>query len=286
MPVIPVPGTQPLPPGAEGWCGWDVDMSACEGWDEYPLATQEAALSLATTIMWAATGRRYGPCELTIRPCQSKERAETYRAYPVWWAGSNGALPFPYLAGGRWFNGPCGCGAGCCCRPHCEIVLDGPVTSVVEVLVDGVATPADEYRVDVVGGAYHLVKTSAGCWPTCQDFNVAGDAVGSFAVTYTRGAPTPPSALYATGVLACTLGKQIAGGDCGLPPRVTSLARQGVTAEFVAEAVDLVDVFTTGIQPVDMVIRALNPGRRTRPPAVFSPDMPTRGDRRTIIGGP
>lgn len=260
-------------------------MSACEAWDTYPVDQREAALSIATTIMWAATGRAYGPCELTVRPCQSRERADTYRAYPVWWTGSNGAVAFPFLDRGVWYNA-CGCGAGCCCRPRCEIVLDGPVTSIVEVVIDGTEVPANEYRVDVTGGAYHLVKTSDGCWPTCQDFNVGGEDEGAFSVTYTRGRPVPPSALYATAILACTLGKQLAGGDCGLPPRVTSLTRQGVTADFVAESVDMIDVFTTGIQPVDMVIRALNPGRRTRPPAIFSPDTPTRGDRITIIGGP
>lgn len=260
-------------------------MSDCPAWDTYTPAQQESALSIATTIMWAATGRRYGPCELTVRPCQGRERAETYRAYPVWWTGSNGAVAFPFLDRGRWFNGNCGCGPACCCRARCEIILDGPVTSIVEVLIGGVVIPAEEYRVDVTGGAYHLVKTSAGCWPTCQDFNVAGDAVGSFSVAYTRGAPVPPSALYATAILACTLGKQLSGADCGLPPRLSSLTRQGVTADFVAESLD-VDLFTTGIQQVDQVIRALNPGRRTRPPAVFSPDMPTRGDRVTIIGGP
>lgn len=284
MPVIPVPGLPPMPPGADGWCGWDVDPAIqCAAWADYPVAIQDAALSIATTVLWAATGRRYGACELTVRPCQNRERAEAYRAYPVWWTTAEFGGPYPFLFAGQWAN--CGCGTQCCCRARCEIVLDGPVTSVVEVLVDGVAVPADEYRVDVAEGAYHLVKTSSGCWPTCQDFNVNGDEVGAFQITYTRGRPTPPSALFAAGLLACTIAKQLSGADCGLPPRMSSLSRQGVTADFIVESID-VDTFTTGIQQVDMVIRALNPSRRTRPPAILSPDMPAGRDRITIIGAP
>jgi hypothetical protein len=233
--------------------------------------------------MWAATGRRFGPCEVTVRPCQTRERAEAYRAYPVWWSGDGFAGPFPFLFGGVWAN--CGCGVGCCCRPRCAILMDGPVDSIVEVLVDGVMVPSTEYRVDVAQGGYWLVKTSAGCWPTCQDFNVAGDEVGAFQVTYGRGAPVPDSVLGATAILACTLGKQIGGADCGLPPRLSALTRQGVSAEFITDSID-VDTFTTGINLVDMVIRAENPSRRTRPPVVLSPDLQDNRDRRTIIGGP
>lgn len=286
MPVIPLPGPSPFPPGAEGWCGWDVDPTdLCPLWLDLTAAQQDTALSIAVLVMWAATGRRYGPCEITIRPCQTREWAETYRAYPVWWSGSgNWAGPLPFLFNGQWFNG-CGCGPGCCCRPHCEIMLDGPVASIVEVMVGGDVVPSTDYRVDVQAGRYYLVKTTAGCWPTCQDFNEPGDGPHAFQVAYARGAATPQSLLNATAILACNLGLAIKGAACALPQRMTSLTRQGVTAEFIQQAADI-DQFTTGINEVDMVIRALNPGRRTRPPVVLSPDLPNVGDRITIIGGP
>lgn len=285
MPVIPVPGLAPVPPGADGWCGWDVDPTdICAAWITYSAAQQDAALNVATTIMWAATGRRFGACEITIRPCQSKERAEAYRAYPAWWTrGDSSGMPYPFLMDGVWRN--CGCGVGCCCAPRCEITLDGPVSEVVEVMVGGIVLDPTEYRVDVTQGSYRLVRMSEGCWPTCQDFNEPGDGEHAFQVTYGRGVPTPQSVLDATAILACSLGKRLAGGDCGLPPRVSSLTRQGVTADFIVSEID-VDTFTTGIDLVDMVIRAQNPSRRTRPPVVLSPDMPTTHDRQTVIGGP
>lgn len=284
MPVIPFPGSNPIPPGAEGYCGWDVDPTdLCADWATYTQAQKDLALSIATSVMWAATGRRFGPCELTIRPCQSRWIAEQYRAFPAWWTGEGWGGPFPFLYGGQWFNS-CGCSASCCCKATCEVVLPGPVASIEEVLVAGVVVPEDEYRVDVAEGMYYLVKTTAGCWPTCQDFDEAADGEHAFAITLTRGTPVPDSVLGATGLLACEIGKGIVGAACALPPRMQSLTRQGVTAEFITSELD-VDTFQTGIQAVDMVIRAQNPSRRTRPPVVLSPDAPTARDRMTIIGG-
>lgn len=282
MPVIPLPGVTPVPPGAEGWCGWDINPT-CPDWETYTPDQQDQALSLAVLVMWAATGRRYGPCQITVRPCQSRERAETYRVYPAYWGSSDWMGGLPYLDGGVWRN--CGCGSGCCCRPRCEILLDGPVSSIVEVLLDGEVVPATDYRVDVAQGGFHLVKLSEGCWPTCQDFNVGGEDVGAFSVTYGRGTALPDSVAAATALLACEFGKQVAGGACSLPQRLSSLTRQGVTADFIVNEID-VNTFATGISLVDMVIRAENPSRRTRPPVVLSPDLPDNRDRMTIIGGP
>lgn len=285
MPIVPLPGSPPSPPGAEGWCGWDVDPTdMCSSWASLTTAQKEAAARIATLVMWAATGRRYGPCQLTLRPCQTKEWAETYRAYPAWWGLSNGGAGFfPVLNAGQWTN--CGCGSGCCCQVRCAVVLPGPVAAIQEVLVHGEIVPSTDYRVDIAEGEYHLVRMTGGCWPTCQDFNELADGDHAFAVTYTRGAEVPGSVLDATSILACQFGKQLAEGDCGLPPRLQSLTRQGVSAEFIVDSID-VNSFFTGINMVDMVIRAENPSRRTRPPAILSPDAPTARDRITVIGGP
>lgn len=285
MPVIPSPHAEPLPPGADGWCGWEVDPeSLCPDWETYTPAQQDLALNIAVTVMWAATGRRFGPCFLKIRPAQSRGCAEQYRAFPAWWTGNGYGGPYPFLLDGQWFNGGCGCGAWCCAKPQCEIVLPGPVASITEVLLNAAVLPSYEYRVDVVEGEYRLVKISPGCWPTCQDFTQPASGLDAFQVAYTRGASVPDTALGAAALLACEIGKSIAGADCALPPRMQSLTRQGVSAEFLVSQID-VDTFLTGIQYVDMVIRALNPSRRTRPPVVLSPDMPIVRDRQTIIGG-
>jgi hypothetical protein len=243
---------------------------------------QETATRLATLIMWAATGRRYGPCEITIRPCQNQFLYDTYRAYPVWWTGSGYSGPYPFIFDGTWFN-TCGCGPMCCCMAKCEVTLSGPVAEIISVLVNGEVVPSTDYRLDAAQGSYKLVRMTGGCWPLCQDFNQMEDGDKAFAITYSRGTQVPQSVLDATDILACEFAKQISGGDCGLPPRMQSLTRQGVSAEFIVSEID-VNTFQTGINLVDMVIRAENPSRRTRMPVVLSPDAPTVGDRKTVLG--
>lgn len=288
MPVIPVPSPQPFPPGSGGMCGWDIDPSdICPIWGDLTPAEKNTALNIAVMVMWAATGRQFGPCEITIRPCQSEWYNQQYRVYPVWASGGwgdNSGMFFPYLYGGQWYNS-CGCGTRCCCRPHCQVVMHGPVAQIVEVLVHGEVVPSSEYRVDVAQGVTTLVKTSPGCWPTCQDFNEPADGDHAFAITYARGTAIPEAVISATEILACNFGSAVKGAACALPARMTSLTRQGVTAEFIQQATDI-DQFTTGINEVDMVIRAVNPGRRVRQPLVLSPDLPEYGDRMTILGGP
>lgn len=285
MPVIPYPGAAPMPPGADGWCGWSIDPSrVCPDWETaYTEDQRNAAMSIATMLMWANTGRQFGPCEITIRPCQTKEWTETYRAFPVWWTSGEWGGPMPFLYAGQWRN--CGCGSGCCCKPRCEIALDGPVSEIVEVMVHGEVVPSNEYRVDVAAGGYHLVRTSGGCWPVCQDFDENADGEHAFAVTYARGRQVPSSVIWATEILSCEMAKSIAGLPCALPGRMSALTRQGVTVDIASETSLDVAIFPTGINEVDMIIRAVNPSQRTRPPVVLSPDLPNAYDRMTILGG-
>ena len=50
-------------------CTWDVVIPSemCSGWNEHPESVRDAALWLASTYLWAATGRQYGLCPVTVR---------------------------------------------------------------------------------------------------------------------------------------------------------------------------------------------------------------------------
>jgi hypothetical protein len=259
-------------------CTWDVVTPPCPDWEARPQATKDSALWLASTFMWAATGRQYGACPITVRPAQERFSETAYREF---WLipGGNGtpAAGMPFLFGGVWRN--CGCGSSCCCAPMCSITLRGPVALVDEVLVDGEVVPSSAYRVDVAGGAWHLVRLDGTCWPTCQDFRVAEDAEGAFAVTYHQGTELPEALAIATGLLACEYGRSIDGGACALPARMTRLSRQGVEVEVAPPEPDS---GFTGIKAVDDVITALNPAGRRAPWVILSPDMDDC-DRVTVI---
>lgn len=264
-------------PPADVRCGWEGinpgTLGVCDDWSSRPVAVRNGALSLAVEYLWAATGRRYGICPVTIRPSQSRMGEPVqYQTFPVWPGSTDGswAAGGPFLFGGRWFNA--GCGA-CCNSGGCAIVLRGPVADVREITIAGEVVEESAYRVDVTGGEYLLVRTDGSCWPSCNS-----DA-SPFLVTYGVGRALPGSLVIATALLACEYARALAGGECKLPARMTRLSRQGVDIE--VEQVDA-GAGITGIREVDDVIAALNPARRQSPPLLLSPDLPGNCDRMTV----
>lgn len=264
-------------------CDWDVDpveLGVCDGWAEVPEARRETALALASSFLWAATGRRYGVCPVTVRPNQPRGHEVAYQAYPVV-PGSQAGLGVPggpFLFSGRWFNA--GCATACCGNQACAIVLRGPVAYVDEVLVGEEVIPASAYRVDLTGGAWLLVRTDGQCWPACQDFRAEQGEDGAFSVTYGLGLALPVALATAAALLACEYAKGLAGGPCKLPAKMTRLSRQGVEVEL--EAPDP-DDGKTGIREVDDVVASLNPSKRRSPPVVLSLDLSETCDRVTMI---
>lgn len=267
-------------------CGWtDIDPTSadCCDWSTFNTSVREMALENAIIYIWGATGRRYGVCPVTVRPCQPGPKGPEFRGYPVqrlFGDTVGGSFVTPYIRNGQWRN--CGCGPRCCCRPACQVELSGPVAAVTEVEVDGAAVDPGVYRVDVADGQWWLVRTDGTCWPTCQDFD-ANTGEGVFAVTYDRGTPIPTSVQNAVSILACEMAKARTGDpSCRLNGRVATIARQGVTLELDVPDNDEI-AFITGIDEVDKIIATVNPSRRASPPVLYSPDMPTAGDRVTVI---
>lgn len=232
-------------------CDWDitVDETCCTNWAALPAEQQQRAITYATAVMWAATGRRFGLCEVTTRPCGNDRRCGECGSWTVGYGG----WMRPYILDGLWRN--CLCACECTCKPHCQITLPGPVDHITQVLIDGVILAPSSYRVD---DNQYLVRTDGDCWPRCQDYNVDVPAEGTLQVTYGRGDPIPQAVLDAAAIIACEYGKLCAGGDCRLPGRLTSIARQGVNATFT-DIDTLLQRGLTGIPEVDQVIVAYNP---------------------------
>lgn len=264
-------------------CGWTVTSCGCVGtcntstncWNTYSPAVQARATAIAAYIMWAATGRRYGPCEITVMPagmCAGQPDPDTdYRTYPV--GGYGGGLLAPVVDGGRWYNRP----AGTCCPGACEIALDGPTTTaaVQSVTIGGETLDPGAYQVQ---DGYLLVRTDGGCWPCCNNYGSAT----AFTVVYEIGLPIPAAVQAAFETLACEFAKACLGGDCALPKQLSRLTRQGVDLEVIGNEISTEPggLIFTGVKLVDDVIRADNPRQLAAPPLVLSPDMP-RPRRRT-----
>lgn len=255
MPVPALPN-QPNPP-----CDWIIDpVCGQEYWDGLSAALQTAATDYAVWTLWAATGRRYGICEYTVRPC-----VDQCCGNEVWgWMWYDGEW-YPYIWQGEWFN--CGCLNFCSCTASHEIRLPGPIADITEVVVDGVVLDPSNYRVD---NRTILVRLDGQAWPV-QDLDV-DSGTGYFAVTYGIGTVVPAPLSVAAGTLAIEFAKACQGADCRLPARATNISRSGV--QITLQNVDdlLVNGYT-GINEVDSVIRALNPGRLTHRMRVYTPDL-------------
>lgn len=253
-----------------GPCAWEIDTTCVPDWETYTNEQRSRAISWATFILDALTGRQFAQCPVTVRPCSPAcGLFQGYQTFPVSSSadGAPGTWMAPYVASGVWRN--CTCGSGCDCAPVCRIDLGMPVAEVTEVKVGGVVLDPSAYS--LVG--QWLARTDGGeCWPACQDPAVPDTEAGTFSVTYRPGRPLPIAGSIAAGALAGEFVKACAGAACGLPAQIASLTRQGVDVEFVDPQTVLTDG-RTGIRDVDLFIAAVNPSGLRMRSRVLSPDV-------------
>lgn len=266
---------------SESVCSWDSDVccdplaGALAGNDEVTKALAQRSVNAAAEIMYALSGRQFGECELTVRPCRT-DCCDPCEMSGYRWT--------PALIGGQWTNVSCGtCGDTCSCTKVCEVALPGPITSIIEVRLNGVVLPPTSYRVDnrrtlvaltrpVDDGNGGLVEESY-CWPTCQDMNLDATKDNTWQVTYLRGKPVPDGGKAAFSELACELYKACTSdGTCKLPKRVTSITRDGVTMAFLDPQTFMAEGLT-GLYMPDLWIKSVNPKALPRSAAILSPDM-------------
>lgn len=247
-------------------CGW-VPLGCDAVTVEDPSANALIALKTATGVLWALSGRRFGACEITVRPCR-----QPCANYPLGYDGiiSNGPWT-PALIGGEWFNLRCGeCGDDCGCSSTSSIDLPGPVDEIISVKVDGdTLTAGSDY---VLYDRERLYRVG-GRWPTCQDLTAPDTDDNTWSVTFTRGLPLPVEGQLALGILACEILSILNGGDCKLPARVTEINRQGVDLT-ITDPQDFLKDGRTGLFLVDLWLAAVNPDSLTRGATFFSLDAP------------
>lgn len=262
-------------------CTWPISYSSCgscaalDGMSPEDRAAVEEA---AVEYLWNWTLRVFGVCPVVVRPCRSEcaGRPSTFWGYGPYGSGGMadpyGPWPNPQLVDGLWTNVSCGFCAGAC---SCDgdrlrtLALPGPVTAVSEVLVDGVVLDPSAYRVD---NRSLLVRLDGGVWPVCQDMTLPPSEVGTFRISYSRGAEVPVGGQVAAGVLACELAKAwCRDATCALPQRVQTVTRQGVTVAMIDNG-EGIEKGQTGIWIIDSWVSSItNP---VRPSTVLSPDVP------------
>lgn len=248
-------------------CGWTITGCGCGScWDSYTPEQRETASALAIGFMWAATGRRYGLCDVVVQPCVRPAVMRDYVTYPV----DRDDYGIAYIRNGNWYNGCGGESSISSCCSGCEIVLDGPTTTsgITEVTVGGVVVPPESY---VVMNGNILVRTDGECWPTCT--NYSSQSPPGFQIEYKRGEAIPDRVQKATERLACEWAKACAGdSSCALPKRLKSLTRQGIEVSVEEASTDDPKRIRTGIPEVDIIVASENPYGRPMRSLVWSPD--------------
>lgn len=244
-----------------------VPASGAAVWAAAAASDRQAATDMAVAILWSLTGEVFGVRDEKVRPCFTPQtRGSSYYGpgtpRPVWWPGIG--LGNPAAAGA------CGCRSGCRHVTDADVWVPGPIASVTAVTIDGQVLDPDAYR---VRSRRWLRRVDGKGWPQHQDLAAADDEQGAFVITYKRGVPVPAAGQLAAGALAVDLLRGMTtGAECAMPKHVTSVSRQGLSAE-----IDPREYFAeglTGIEVVDEWIMAVNPYKSRRRARISSPDRP------------
>lgn len=234
---------------------------------------------MAGMVLWALTGRRFGCCPITVRPCKNNGTIplpESIFYFDRYGRGldnlgvTTGWIPI--LDDGVVFNIACGCKGQCRCKGDCEWFLPGPVCNVTSVNVGGSVVDPTNYQ---IYDHNKLVFLNGFTCPSFQDFNLPLGQPNTWSVTYTMGENWPAGAELMAGALACEYGRALQSDpSCGLPAGIQSVVREGVNIGFL-DPMALADAGLTGIPVVNDWIRAVNPYRHKSRPRVWSPDVPS-----------
>ena len=158
------------------------------------------------------------------------------------------------------------------------VELPYAVTEIVEVKIDGLVIPEDEYELRDFKSLVRLrpsanaVPVARWGWPTSQIMDLPDTEPGTFSVTYKFGNPPPAAGLLAARRLGEYLVLPQLGDATKLPTRVRQVARQGITA-MVTDVLDLLEKGMLGIYECDAFVKTYNPNGLQRQAAVWSPDL-------------
>lgn len=211
-------------------CKWPVDLTCVpdiDPEDEDAQALLDRCIALASDVLWAFSGRRFGACPATARPCP--DPCETTAPYRCW------------------------CGGQCRARGPSVIHLPGPVASVLYVSIEG--EPMDDTEWIAEGDL--LYRTGHRAWPA-QDLTAPLGEPGTWSVSYLRGVSPPPHTARLVGLLTAEFYAACTSGKCKLPRRVQSVTRQGLTFQ-MADPTSVFAERNTGITEVDLWLAAVNP---------------------------
>ena len=260
--AVPWPEFGPCTPWID--CG-DI-RTACSTTENDELL--DGIATMASQIMFEISGRQFtGQCEKIVRPCETEHQ-------PCWNSGWNNWSGWPwswsYDGVGWGWHDQLGC--HCQCQALSQVKLPGyPVTSIIEVLIDGVAQSTDTYRIDdwqyLTRMRDPLDPGTPLFWPQCQILDLPDTEAGTWSVAYRSGIDPPLSGKAAATALACEL---LPGADCKLPSGAVRIVRQGITIDKLQPLSQMLLQGMTGIVQIDAFLASTNSSRLRRRPSIWA----------------
>jgi hypothetical protein len=257
-------------------CSWPIDRTCLPALpdpssDGYAaaLAQQLSMEDIAVNVLWALTGRQFGVCQTTIRPCADAHQ-------PIDWLERMGTFYGGYshvvIEGLADFLG-CGCTGRCLLSGPSAVHLPGPVyppddthsVTVTFTMDENETRVLDDDEFSIEGDV--LFRTGGAPWPY-QDYSRPMGEDGTWSVQYWRGTPPPAGAATFVGVLAKEfLAAACGSSNCRLPKTVTRVSRQGVSYD-----IDPTVIYAngkTGVSEVDSWLAVVNPNHLMQAPSVM-----------------
>jgi hypothetical protein len=274
-------------------CIWPI-VGDCDSNETIPDEIVSIAQQAAIEILFAASGRQFGQCTVTYRPCR-EGCAPVFAETDMWSllsvrnAGQRSSFELAASDDGYAVSMVC----GRCATEECSCVdLESirlwhrNITEIVEVQIDGVVFDPANYRM----WRGQLLRLDGEAWPDCQDFTLENGQVDTWSISYKHGRAVPPGGQLSGGILSCELAKALCNDKtCQLPQRVQTITRQGVSVAFTDPLKFLYEDGMTGIYLVDLWLKNINPNKLQRRARAFRADSPRRARTRVadwdVFGG-
>lgn len=238
----------------------DDVLEAPDGCPFEPTDDVQSFIDMATDIMFQLThGRVHGICTSTVYPMTEERHCgpRGWEGRASWsndgWLGGTIIHPGPSIR--DQFGG------------HTPIRLAGPNTTIVSVVVDGVALVAGQDWI-LVNGVY-LIRRDGKDWPTRNNI-LQPSGVGTWSITYSYGRAPDQLTKIACVELAIDLAKAVGIGTTkGFGPGVIAANVQGVQLSIE----DLAQQYAAGRQSVPALDRFLGIYHEGPVSDVYSPEL-------------
>jgi hypothetical protein len=264
------------------WCEEsDIPQGRRENIDDVPLAF---AIAVATDLLYVGSGRQFRSGRSIIRPTSiSSSYASQSYLYPYSSMSGYGAA-WGFAAGWSWTALGMGWWQGG--QDLSEVVLQGPVRNVNQVIVDGVVLQPTDYTLYDGRRLVRNVDASGqttGAWPWNQQLQLPLTESGTWAIDYNWGKVPPPSGKAACIELAIEVARALSGADdTRLPARVLSVSTQGVSVA-VGDPLTFIREGLMGIPICDLFLSQYNRGGLRRRSIILSPNSQQGREQSSLI---